>query len=505
MNRLKGLVLALAAGLVLLPATANAQKRPSDNRWTRSAKQYLQQAEKAATPEEKRGLYEKALQQLTEALPTQSENAQVWLLLGQTYLRMDDFVKADSAFTKAQELYPQYELLFIDREREGAWVGAYNESVGALRENRIEDAIALLEKADVIYRKRPEARLQLASLYAYQGDNEKAAQALEGALEILRGPSSQGLPEEQAAQWRDLENEAIMLLAQIREQLGKPEEALALYDELLGRNPENALQVRTRKAVLEIRQGKTEEGSKTLAELLNDPALDGQAAIDIGVHLHQGEQYALAADALRKGTQANPYSRDGFLVLADALYRQALKLEQQKKGGTGAGAKASPAETRQLNEQLKALYQEMAEAAEKTRSFEPFGEDALILLATAYRGLGDAESNAAASQEWKKKAAALLQELEALPFTVTNLRFGQSEVSENETEVTLSGAVKNRKLNEGDPVKLRITFLDQNGGVAGSQEVTVTAPAAESTVPFEAKVQVQSGTVVRGWKYERVS
>lgn len=501
MNRLKGFVFALAAGLVLLPATANAQKRPSDNRWTRSAKQYLQQAEKARTPEEKRGLYEKALQQLTEALPTQSENAQVWLLLGQTYLRMDDFVKADSAFTKAQELYPQYGLLFIDREREGAWVNAYNESVGALRENRIEDAIALLEKADVIYRKRPEARLQLASLYAYQGNNEKAAEALEGALEILRGPSSQGLPEEQAAQWRELENEAILMLAQIREQLGKPEEALALYDELLGRNPQNALQVRTRKALLEIRQGKTEEGSKTLAELLNDPALDGQAAIDIGVQLYQGEQYALAADALRKGTQANPYSRDGFLVLADALYRQAMKLEQQKKGGTGAaGAKASPAETRQLNEQLKALYQEMAEAAEKTRSFEPYGEDALILLASAYRGLGDAESNAAASQEWRNKAVAAFRELEGLPFAVTNLRFGQ-----NETEVTLSGAVKNRKLNQGDPVKLRITFLDQNGGVAGSQEVTVTAPAAESTAPFEVKVEVQSGTVVRGWKYERVS
>jgi tetratricopeptide (TPR) repeat protein len=91
------------------------------------------------------------------------ENAKVWFMVGQVYVGLGNFLGADSAFKKAEQLYPGY-AEDISGEREVAWVEAFNAGLAQMDKKNTDEAIKQLELAELMYPHRPEGKMNLGAL-----------------------------------------------------------------------------------------------------------------------------------------------------------------------------------------------------------------------------------------------------------------------------------------------------------------------------------------------------
>lgn len=471
--------------VVLSPALAAAQTRPSNTMHTNSASLYFDRAKRTTRAEEKKELLEKALGFALEGIKAKADNPRAYLLAGQISVQLGDAVAADSMFDKAEQLWPEY-AQETERERMLLWAKAYNAGVTAIRANNVDEALAHFEQADAVYSKQPGAKLNLAQIYARKQQNDKAIAAYKGALEILRGPGRQGLKAEDEAQWKEFEELASFNLAQLLAATGKNEEAAALYREYLARDPDNT-QARSNLAVVLRRLGKEDEAAKLYGELATRD-LSAAEHFNVGVDLFRSTQYEPAADAFRKALAKNPHMRDAAYNLAQTLYSLASDLEQQKTSASGAAATA-------LSSKLTQVYTEIGEVTAKLRTIDPANRNVFALQSRAYRGLADLTTDAAASTSWKTRTLEVLKANEALTFEVQDVSMGTAG-----GEVQIAGSVVNAKGKAGDQVKLRIHFLGANGQSLGSQDVTVALPEVQGATPF--RVSIKPTAEVVGWKYE---
>ena len=464
MNRVMKL---LCAVLVLTPVAAQAQ-RPSATMQTRSAMLYLERAQKTQVAPERAKLLQQALEMATQGVQSQSGNSKTWFTLGQVYAELGDAVGADSAFDKAESMWPEY-TKETEQERLKTFVNTFNAGVIAVQQNKPEEAIAKLEAAQKVYSKKPTPALNLGNLYARANNTEKAAASYRQALEILRGPERKALNAADEKQWAQWEEAAAFNLAQVLAQGNKDSEAAQAYQDYLARNPTNII-ARSNLAIVLTRMGKKDEAAKTYQELLSQDLSDDEY-FQVGVGLFRGEQYAQAADAFRKAIAKNTANRDAYYNLAQALYSQSTAVEEQR-------SKAKVADQKAFDAQLKPLYEELQKAAEKARELDPNNRNVLALLARSYRGMADVVPTAAAT-EWKNKTLEVMKAHQDLPFEVTEL----AATTEN-GEIKITGNVVNLKATAGQPIALTFSFLGRNGQVLGTQDVTVTAPKVEDQVPF---------------------
>lgn len=203
-----GLVLAM---LLLVPGAASAQK---DSKYTREASKFLGLAMTRADQAQRTAYYQQAMQQLREGMQHDAQNAKVWLLAGTVLAALGEMTEADQAFVRAVEMHPEY-AEEIAGERESAWVDAFNQGITLMDQQRYDEAIQVLESAQVIYKQRPEALMNLGALYANRGDNAKALEAFRAATEATKGPLFETLDGEQQATWARYRDMASMNIAQI--------------------------------------------------------------------------------------------------------------------------------------------------------------------------------------------------------------------------------------------------------------------------------------------------
>ncbi len=473
---------------VFLPLAAQGQARPSNSMHTRSAEVYLERVKGASRLEEKKALAEKALEVLAQGMRTDADNPRVWFLAGQAHARLGNTAAADSAFDRALGLYPEYEKQ-IDPERLDLWIREYNAGVQAIQAANADQAIARFEQADRVYRKRPDALISLASLYARKGDFAGAEKAYREALEVIRGPAGQGLDEETAAEWKEKEEVAANQLAALLADSGKPKQAETIYRELLARQPGN-VQIINNLAVALSRAGKNEEAARVDAELISRSDLNEIVLFNMGVRFYGAQQFELAADAFRRALQSNPHSNDALYNLGQALVAGAAKADEERKSATGEQVKAAAA--RALH-----LYQELLECSSKLNIVDPQNRNVLMMMAQAQRSLGELEADPAKAEPWKKKVLETLEQAEALDFEVSQVTVGTEE-----DVMTLNGSFTNRKLTTGQSVTLRFTFLGATGTTIATHDVAVPAPAPGGSVSLTA--QVKTSQPVAGWQYQAV-
>jgi len=481
MNRITKLFFAV---LLLAPVAAHAQ-RPSATMQTRSAGLYLERAQKTQVPAERAKLLQQALDMATQGVQSQGGNSKTWFTLGQVYSELGDAAGADSAFDKAETMWPEY-TKETEPERLKAFVNTFNAGVTALGQNKTEEAIAKLEAANKIYSKRPTAALNLGNLYSKTNNTEKAAASYRQALEIMRGPERKALKPEEEKQWAQWEEAAAFNLAQILAQGNKDAEAVQAYQDYLARNPKNVV-ARSNLALVLTRMGKKDEASKVYQDLLAAQDLTDDDYFQVGVGLFRSEQYSQAAEAFRKAITKNSAMRDAYYNLAQALYSQSTAIEEQR-------SKAKIADQKNFDSQLKPLYEELQTAAEKARELDPNNRNILALLARSYRGMADVVP-VAASNEWKNKTLAVMKVHQDLPFEVTEL-----SATTDSGEIKVTGNVVNLKATAGQPIALTFSFLGKNGQVLGTQDVTVTAPKVEDQVPFT--VSFKTAETLGGLKYQ---
>lgn len=481
MNRI-GKVLVLV--LLLVPVAAHAQ-RPSNTVQTRSAELYLGQAERTQVPQDKQKFLKLAMDNALQGVQKNAGNSRTWFMLGQVYAATGDAVGADSAFDKAETMWPEY-AKETDQLRFRAFVGAFNAGVTAIQQNNIDDAIAKLEAANAVYGKRPAASLNLGRLYVQKNQLDKAGEAYRHALEIMRGPEGKAVPAAEQAQWKQWEEAAAFNYAQILANAGKYDEAVKAYQDYLAGNPDN-VQARSSLAEVYVRMGKQEEATKAFQDLLARDMSDEEFFL-VGVGLFRGNQYEQAAEAFRKSITKNAALRDSYYNLAQAIYSQIQPLEESR-------SKATPADAKAVDAKLKPMYQELQTVAEKAQTFDPNNRTVLALLARAYRGMADVV-DAKAATEWKNKTLGVMKTHQDLPFEVTDvaLLIGEDSVAK------LSGNVVNIKMTEGQPIKLTFSFLSKDGTVLGTQDVTVSAPKSEAQVEFSTTFKPEAP--LGGWKYQ---
>jgi Flp pilus assembly protein TadD len=262
--------------LLLLPAAAEAQR---DSRYTREATKFMGLAMTRQDPVQRTQMYEQAMAQLREGMTQDANNPKVWMLAGQVLAALGEMNEADQAFTRAVEMHPAY-AEEVAAERESAWMDAFNQGVAAMSEQDYPAAIAKLEAAQVIYKLRPEALMNLGALYANQGDNTKAAQAFRDAAEATRGAAFEQIDEETQASWLRFRDMAVLNVAQL-------------------------------------------------------------AAAE-GVQSFEAKDFEAAARHFREAAEMNPHSRDYIYNYVQSLWAQAGELEDvvEAAGPEAAGAKA---------------------------------------------------------------------------------------------------------------------------------------------------------------------
>jgi tetratricopeptide (TPR) repeat protein len=487
MNRLRGLILAALAVALAAPTVAEAQQgsRPSNNVWTRSATLYLDRATRNPRPEEQRALWEQALEQSLLGTQNDPGNPNVWRLAGTAYVRLGDFVRADSMFRRAEALWSPYEE--VARERSNAWVTAFNAGIANVGQNNFEAAIAQMQRAHVIYDQRPEAQLQLGSLYARTGEADKAVDAFRGALVVLRGPGRENLGARNEARWREFEEIAAFNLAQILATEGRDAEAIEAFTDFLAREPDNVT-AKQNLAVVLTRAGRADEAARIYTELLARGDLQDRDYMAIGLGLFRAEQFDRAEDAFAKALELNPYLRDARFNQSQSIYARAVALERERETARGADA------TR-LKDELRGLYEELRVASEALLELDPLNRNTMLLLARAHRGLADVAVNDRTADAARAKSLEVLRREDATAFFVTDLEVRPAD----EEAVTIRGKVQNAKAPAGQPVQITFTLLNKAGAPVAEEAVTVPAPAAEETAAFEATVK-PSGEVA-GWRY----
>jgi tetratricopeptide (TPR) repeat protein len=255
---------------MLLPSIAAAQR---DTRETREATKFIGLAMTRQSMAEKAEQYRQAMTHLRTAMERDADNPKVWLLAGTALAGMGDVEEADQAFKRAVELHPAY-AEEIEGERESAWVTQFNLGIEHMDAQRYPEAIAAMEKAQLIYPSRPEALLNLGALHSNAGDPVKAEQALRAAMETTSGPVFEKLDDEQKAEWLRFRELARSNIAQIVSQQG-------------------------------------------IAEF-------------------QAERFDSAAAAFQRAIDVNPHARDYWFNHAQSLWAQATPLEERYEAAPAA-------------------------------------------------------------------------------------------------------------------------------------------------------------------------
>jgi tetratricopeptide (TPR) repeat protein len=461
--------IALVATLVL-PAVAQAQ-RPGATMQTRSAELYLAQAAKTQVPADKAKALKQAQDAALQGVEKNPENSKTWFTLGIVYAQQGDAVGADSAFDKAEQMWPEY-TKETEQERYRAFAAAFNAGVVAMQARKVPEAIADLEAAARVYDKSPTAALNLGSLYVQTNQLDKAQTWYANALKIIREGDNSKLNENQKKQYAQWEEQAAFQLANIYANAGKDEDAAKAYQDVLTRFPGNAL-AKSNLALVYSRMGKTAEATAIYKELLAGD-MTADEYFQVGLQMYRAKQYATAAEAFNKATAKNTVFRDAYYNSAQAVYSQIVDAE--------AAAPSSTATKKAPNAALKAQYDQLREVAEKLYALDPYNRTSIKLLASSYRGLQE-NSTAAEATQWQNKLKDLIGKLEVLPVEITDLAMQDAN-----DETTISGKLINVAAPQGAKIPVKLEVLKADGTVLVTADVTVDAPDVEAEQEFSVKL-----------------
>ena len=126
MNFRSGLILVGLATFFTL-ASVEAQE-PVDNSYTALAQANLEQARSAQDSTVAATTYQRALDLSLDGIAADTMNSQSYFLAARAYMGLGRYVEADEAFSKAEELWPEYvEETMLHRE--SGWVDTYNQGL----------------------------------------------------------------------------------------------------------------------------------------------------------------------------------------------------------------------------------------------------------------------------------------------------------------------------------------------------------------------------------------
>lgn len=493
MNQARVLILALLAFATTACAAgvagsdpADTGPRPRDNEATRAASLHLLRAGQAEDQDAAMTEYREALADALLAIEQMPENAKGYLIAGQASVGAREWIRADTMFDRALELYPGYDSQ-IAAEREEGWVAAYNLGADALNSGDQETAREMFEGSVALNRVRPEPLIALGSVQAGAGETEAAAESYAAALEILNAPQPEGISEEDAANWDQNRRAVALTAAQMLAQTGDFRRAADIlqaflddYEDTL--DPETALNTRTSLAGFLAQAGDTEAAEAMYNDLLDREGLTANQYFQAGIGFFNTSQYGRAADAFSRAAEMNPYSRDALLNVVQALYSHSQQLEESEEEVSDA--------------ELVDLYDRIIDSGDRVRELDPLNRNVVSFMLRAFRHKAEvvAESEVPGIE---RRMQDLYRAYESQEYEVTDIRLSM----EGDEQTRVTGSLMNLNATAGETVQIRFQLVGDDGRTLGEVTVPVQSPAEGEGVPFTGVLDVPAGDFA-GWRYE---
>ncbi len=380
------------------------------------------------------------------------ENPIHYLLAGIAHGRLAQHGEAHAMFTEAERIYPAYEL-HIAPEREAAWIALFNLGIAAYAEGDVEGTIEAWEQAEMMWDLRPDASLNLATLFKDEGRWDDAIRAYQRAVASLeRRPVTRVLPRE------ELRGRAVQRIRVERSlaELFLLTERFAEAEPLLRRHLEGdptSVRVRRDLAAALYGLGQNAEASAISTRILSETGLEAKDLFSIGIAFYRANDFMAAADAFERLTRLEPQSRDAWFNYTNSLFA---------------------AES----------WESLAPVGGRLTEVDPLGENAGLITARAHLELGDEQS----AEVWLDKTAAAPVHVEGL------------QLQGSQAVTSIQGRVVGNAAEPGTSVRLRFTFYGTDGAL-GTEPFTVSAPSEGTREQFEISFAGQA----TAYRYELVS
>lgn len=463
-------VFAALVGLVLLPGPAAAQetacpqREPKEGPYARRADEYMEQARDQESVADRRGYFSFALGLLKQGIGEEAENPLHYLMAGQVYLELEDYVGADSVWDRAECLWQPYAQR-IEGLRLVAWRDAFSQAQELISSGDSAAAMHAYRNAYTIYDGEPYPVFQVAMYDVAQAQTAESDSLqqfyLEDAIWCFResmaaSRRSDTLSEEEREEfiWSATAN-----LAQVLAFEGQLLDAAEVYEQYLEDHPGSA-EARSRLATfLAMRFAELQEAVQAVQDSAEQAALLAQidslgarvsshysallameeAGLEadeyhqMGIGLYQLDRLAEAAIAFRKALEVEPYRPESLALLAHTLY-------------------------------ASERFDTLVAVAEQLVERYPHNLENLLLLAHACRETDE-----------RDRALEALERREALPFQLAQL---------NMQGGAAFGQIENLKLEPGTLIEIEFTFYDDYGNVVGSGRLSMNAPPQGELAPF---------------------
>ena len=414
---------------------------PVGTRFSQTAALYLTQ-----------GLIERGLELALLGVDAEPENPIHYVLAGLAHVRLLQYGEADAMFTEAQRIYPAYELE-IEPEREAAWIDLFNQGIAAYADGDVERTIEAWEQAGTMWDLRPDASLNLATLFNGEGRWDDAIWAYQTVVAGLeRKPVTRVLTQDEIQQREALKLSSEKSLTQLLLFTERFAEAEPLLRRHLESDSTN-LEVRGDLAAALHGLGQDTEAAAIYAGLLSETGLEARDLFNLGIALYRAGDFMAAADAFEQLTGLQPDSRDAWFNYANSLFA---------------------AES----------WESLAAVGDRLTEVDPLGENSALIAARAHLEIGDEQT-----------AAEGLVRTESAPVHMEGLQLRPSEV-----ETSLQGRVVGNTAAPGTSVHLRFTFYGPDGAL-GTEPLTVSAPPAGVRARFEVSFAGQA----TAYRYELVT
>jgi len=425
---------------------------PRENSHTRSAELALTQAMALGDPSR----FDAALEAASNAIAEEPTNPLGYFQAGRAQIGLEDYAAADTLFDAALDLYPAY-AEDVRIQRENAWITMFNAAIEPLNTDNHEEGVRMLEMAELVFPgQRPEALINLGVSYGNLGRGDDAIEAFGRALAVIRGPQPETTDSATYAGWMESEASVTFNRAQLLSQAERYEEAAAEYETYLESNPGNISALSSLAAVMS-QSGMADSAQAIYDHLLTQPDLGPREYFNVGVGLYSAEVFDRAAEAFQAVAETAPQNRDALYNWAQSLYEA------------------------EAWEALLPVAQDLLE-------LDPHNSNSYHILARALINTGD-----------EQQAVQVLQAGEDLAFNLEDTQLQPRSSGGG----SVNGNLTNRSLEAGATVAIRVHFISDDGIVAGSVDIRVTAPEPENTEPFVA--DLASSESILGFYFEVLS
>ena len=353
-------------------------------------------------------------------------------------------------------MYPPY----FDEEggtgafRLNAWLDAYTDALLKLEVQDQEGAVELFEMANMLYDRRVEAYLNIGVTAAGLGDMDKSIEAWRSAIAVIGSPDGNPGDSLTRVAWdTDFWVMSHSNLGRLLVSQGRPEEAVAVFETLLDRDPENT-EARSSLAMALAQSGQGDGALTIFDEIL---ARDDGAPLDYynaGVTLYGSGELDKAALAFEKTVARSPMYKDALQNLVQTYFEM---------------------------ESFEALVPH----SQKLLELDPFNDYVHRMHVQAMAQIGHEDLVDA------------LGVLQALPFQIDELALQPLGAG-----CRVTGVAVNNALDSGTVLTLRFTFYDNEGNPVGTADTEVTVSDPEVAHPFD--LTFNSEMQILGYSYELV-